>query len=216
MARPKAFDTEMALDEAVRLFWERGYEATSIQDLVDALGIHRASLYATFGDKAQLFEAAIERYATQVQADLAKHLAPPHAGRVAVANYLAAVIEQTTRPGAPRGCLFLNTAVGCVTAPPALLERVVAAVRHSEEAFHAALRRDKTLASRGDLRQLARFFAAQAHGLALLGRTGAKAAQLREAATLSLSVLDRAPSKKPRGLALPATSHRRRRRPVAP
>ncbi|MGO8969423.1 MAG: TetR/AcrR family transcriptional regulator [Myxococcaceae bacterium] len=204
MARPKAFDTETALDEAVRLFWERGYEATSIQDLVDALGIHRASLYATFGDKAQLFEAAIERYAKQVQAGLAMHLAPPHAGRAAVANYLDAVIEQTTRPGGPRGCLLLNTAVGCVTAPPAILERVVASVRHSEEAFHAALGRDKTLARRGDLRQLARFFAAQAHGLALLGRTGAKAPHLKEAATLSLGVLDRVGSQKPR----------RRRRPV--
>ena len=190
MARPKAFDTRVALDAAVRVFWERGYEATSIQDLVDTLGINRASLYATFGDKAQLFEAAIDRYVEQVQAALAAHLAPPHAGREAVSGYLAAIIEQATRSGRPKGCLLLNTAVACSTAPPALLERATATVRHNEEALYAALRRDPRLAARGDVRHLARFFAAQSHGLAMLARTGAKPSQLRAAAAIALRVLD--------------------------
>ncbi len=197
MARPKAFNRDTALDAAVRLFWERGYEATSIQDVVDVLGINRASLYATFGDKAHLFEAAIDRYATQVQAAVASHLAPPHAGREAVSGYLRALIQAASRPGVPGGCLIVNTAVGCVTAPPALLQRAISLLRHSEEAFQSALLRDPALASRRDLPQLARFFAAQAHGLALLARAGAKASQLKQAAAVALRVLEAAPSNGP-------------------
>jgi TetR/AcrR family transcriptional repressor of nem operon len=198
MARPKAFDISEALDAAVRVFWERGYEATSIEDLVHALGINRASLYGTFGDKAQLFAAAIDRYVEQLEAGLALHLAPPHSGREAVSGYLAAVIEQATQPGHPRGCLLLNTAVGCITAPRALLERATAALRHNEDAFHAALRRDPALSAREDLRPLARFFSAQSHGLALLARTGAKRVQLQEAASIALRVLDTKAARAPR------------------
>lgn len=174
----------------MRVFWERGYEATSVQDLVDALGINRASLYATFGDKAQLFEAVMERYVEQVRAGPAAQLEPPHAGREAVQGYLEALVEQATQPGVPRGCLLLNTAVACTTAPPALLERAAAGVRGTEDALHAALRRDKGLAGRKDLRPLARFFAAQSHGLSMLARNGARPAQLREAAAIALRVLD--------------------------
>jgi len=190
MARPKAFDTEQVLDAAVRLFWERGYEATSIQDLVQALGVNRASLYATFGDKAHLFEAAMQRYGQQVRSVLSAELAPPHAGRKAVARYLDAVIEVGSRPKSPRGCLLLNTAVACTTAPPELLARASTAVRGSEGALLAALRRDPLLAARRDVRALARFFAAEGHGLAVLARAGVKPTQLREAAAVALRVLD--------------------------
>jgi TetR/AcrR family transcriptional regulator, transcriptional repressor for nem operon len=190
MARPKTFDTRVALDAAVRVFWERGYEATSIQVLVDALGVNRASLYATFGDKAQLFEAAMDRYVEASQAGPASHLQPPHAGREAVAGYLHALVEQATRSDVPRGCLLLNTAATCTTAPAAVLEKAAGSLRKTEDALHAALRRDPALASRRDLRPLSRFFAAQAHGLAMLARTGAKPSALKEAAAVALRVLD--------------------------
>jgi TetR/AcrR family transcriptional repressor of nem operon len=190
MARPKAFDTQQALDAAVRTFWAGGYESTSIQDLVEALGINRASLYGTFGDKAQLFSAAIDRYGEQVRAALSEKLAPPHAGREAVAGYLAAVADVVCRPGKPAGCLLINTAVGCTSAPPQLLQRAYTAVLQTESALLAALRRDKALAKRKDLRAVARFFAAQSHGLAVLARAGARPAQLREAAAVALRVLD--------------------------
>jgi len=190
MPRPKAFDTTQALDAAVRLFWERGYEGTSVQDLVDTLGVNRASLYGTFGDKAQLFAAAIQRYGDQVRTVLAAELAPPHAGRAAVAGYLEAVVHVASRPHSPRGCLLMNTALSCTTAPPELLELALAAVRGSEGALLAALRRDVALAVRPDVRALARFFAAESHGLAVLARAGVKPAQLREAAAVALRVLD--------------------------
>lgn len=62
MARPKTFDHDQVLDRAVELFWRKGYEATSIQDLVEAMGIQRGSLYAAFGSKQDLFLAVLDRY----------------------------------------------------------------------------------------------------------------------------------------------------------
>src|SRR5574338_661411 len=117
MARPREFDVDDALDRATQLFWARGYEATSVQDLVDALGVNRASLYATFGDKAQLFEAVLERYGEQVNGALVKALAPPTAGVEAVRAWFKVLIEMATQPRGARGCLFLNTVTGCTTAP---------------------------------------------------------------------------------------------------
>ena len=81
MARTREFDVDEALDRATALFWTRGYEATSVQDLVDALGVNRASLYGTFGDKAQLFAPVLERYGRQVDGVITDALAPPPPAR---------------------------------------------------------------------------------------------------------------------------------------
>jgi TetR/AcrR family transcriptional regulator, transcriptional repressor for nem operon len=189
MARPREFDTEEALDRATEVFWERGYEATSIQDLVDALGINRASLYATFGDKAKLFESVLQRYDAVVTSAVTKTLDPPASGRQAMAHYFAALIEHATSARGPRGCLALNTATGCSTAPPELLERVNAAIRSNTTRIQSALARDPALSDRPNLAGLARFLAAEGHGLIVLARTGIRRAQLEEAAQIALRVL---------------------------
>jgi TetR/AcrR family transcriptional repressor of nem operon len=189
MARPREFDPDTALDRATQLFWERGYEATSIQDLVDTLGINRASLYATFGDKAQIFEAVLDRYSDRISERVAQTLAPPAAGRAALRAYFSAVVESATQPRSPRGCLLLNTVTGCATAPERLLDRVNASVRANQERIRAALARDPALAKRSDLPALACFFATQAHGLVVQARAGARRAELEESAETALRVL---------------------------
>ena len=190
MGRPREFDIDDALDRATQLFWSRGYEATSVQDLVDALGVNRASLYATFGDKAQLFEAVLERYGEQVNGALGKALAPPAAGVEAARAWFKALIEMATQPRRARGCLFLNTVTGCTTAPAPLLDRVTAAVRSTTDQLHDALVRDPHLAGREDLRTLARFHAAEGPGLGVLARAGVRRAELENAAEVALRVLE--------------------------
>jgi len=189
VARAKEFDTEAALDQAMGLFWRRGYEATSIQDLVDTLGLNRSSLYATFGDKGQLFEAVMTRYQARVSTALLSALKPPAAGRAAVEAYLMAVVDAMTALDGERGCLMLNASMSCVTAPAPLIERATEAVRSSEVGLLAALRRDPELRRRRDLPAVARFFAAQGHGLAVLARTGVSRADLKAAARIALSAL---------------------------
>jgi TetR/AcrR family transcriptional repressor of nem operon len=186
MARTKEFDRDTVLDRAVQLFWRRGYDATSVQDLVDELGLNRSSLYSTWPDKATLFAAVIERYGEQVSAHINAALAPPSAGRAAVESYLAAVIASVTE----RGCLLLNTTIGCTSAPAALLERANDAVLSAEHSVLAALRRDPALRGRRDLKAVARALAAQAHGLAVMARAGARPRDLEDAARVSLRLLD--------------------------
>jgi TetR/AcrR family transcriptional regulator, transcriptional repressor for nem operon len=190
MGRPRQFDVDAALDRATELFWQRGYEGTSVQDLVDALGVNRASLYATFGDKARLFESVLDRYQGWVGDSVGRALAPPAAGAQAVRAYFAALIPQATRKSGARGCLLLNTVTGGATAPVELQERVRAAVEATTEKLRQALARDPSLAGRPDLPALARFFAAEGHGLGILARAGVPARELERAAEVSLSVLD--------------------------
>ena len=206
MARPREFDSDQTLLRAMRLFWERGYEATSIQDLVDTLGVNRASLYGTFGDKEQIFSAALDRYAEQVQEPVRSALAPPHAGREAVWRFLEASIDLATTPGTPRGCLVLNTSLQCSTAPPAVIERVNDAIRNTEEALRRALARDPALRTRPDRGDLARFFLALGHGLGVRARAGARPAELLHSAELALRVLDAPPPAHAAGAASPSRS----------
>src|SRR5215813_3956869 len=151
MGRPREFDVDAALDRATELFWQRGYEGTSVQDLVETLGINRASLYATFGDKAQLFESVLERYDCWVDASVGRALAPPAAGAEAMRAYFSALIPGATRKSGPRGCLVLNTVAGGATAPVGLQEKVRATMERTTGQIEEALARDPSLAGRPDL-----------------------------------------------------------------
>ena len=193
MARPREFDVDEALDRATEVFWKRGYEATSVQDLVDELGVNRASLYGTFGDKAQLFSAVLDRYGRQVNGLVERALAPPASGAEAVRAWFHELIRRVTQPGGPRGCLFIGSVSSCTTAPDPLRERVVAAVRASTDRLQEALARDPEIAARGNVRALARFFAAQGHGLAVLARAGVRRQDLEAAAEVALRALERPP-----------------------
>jgi len=191
MARPREFDVEAALERATELFWSRGYEATSVQDLVDATGVNRASLYGTFGDKAQLFAAVLARYQRLVDGSVFQALAPPASGAEAVRAWLKLLVESATAPHRPRGCLMLTNLGNCSTAPEELRQEVVRGVRASTDALEKALARDARIAAREDVRALARYFAAEGHGLAVLARAGVRRAELETAAEIALRALER-------------------------
>jgi len=193
MPRPREFDVDQALDRATEVFWTQGYEATSVQDLVDALGVNRASLYGTFGDKAQLFEAVLDRYGRHVNGLVERALAPPASGAEAIRTWFQELIRMVTQPGGPRGCLFIGSVSSCTTAPDPLRERVIAAVRGSTDRLQEALARDPQIAARENVRALARFFAAEGHGLAVLARAGVRRQELEAAAEVALRVLEPGP-----------------------
>jgi AcrR family transcriptional regulator len=151
--------------------------------------VNRASLYATFGDKAQLFSAVLDRYTEQVNGTIAGTLAAPAAGVAAVRAWFGALIQMATQPG-PRGCLFIGTVSACATVPEPLRDRVVAAVRASTDHLQEALARDPELARRENVRTLARFFAAEGHGLAVLARAGVRRQELEAAAEVALRVVE--------------------------
>lgn len=106
MPRPKAFDVDDALDRAVDLFWINGYAATSMEDLVNHLGINRGSLYATFGSKQDLYELALERYLNSGQQRFAEKITDP---AVPLREALRALLASSAKKTDHRGCLLVNT-----------------------------------------------------------------------------------------------------------
>ena len=110
MPRAKCFDREEALYKAMKAFWARGYEATSVQDLVDSMGINRGSLYDTFGDKHQLFLAALDQYTKK---SLSRGNALKQEGNALeiLTEYLYAFMYRTLEDPEKRGCFITNTTV---------------------------------------------------------------------------------------------------------
>ncbi|NRF90685.1 TetR/AcrR family transcriptional regulator [Paenibacillus frigoriresistens] len=111
MARLREFDEQKALDAAMHVFWEKGFEATSLSDLTSKMGIQRPSIYSAFGDKKELFEAALRKYtqfhASNVRARLQKKSSVKEAFR----SYFESVVAEEYEEGPNRGCFCLNTMV---------------------------------------------------------------------------------------------------------
>src|ERR1700712_286712 len=114
--RPLSFDRDTALEQAMHVFWERGYEAASITDLTAAMGITPPSLYAAFGDKAKLFLEAIERYALGPGSAGPRALAEEPTARGAIERWLHESADELTRNCHPKGCMVVMAATNCSVA----------------------------------------------------------------------------------------------------
>lgn len=104
IGRPRSFDADEALERAMRVFWEQGYEGASLTDLTSAMGITRTSMYAAFGNKEDLFRKALERYTEGPASYGARAIREATARQVATA-FLDGSVRATTHPGCPAGCL---------------------------------------------------------------------------------------------------------------
>ncbi|MCG6493803.1 TetR/AcrR family transcriptional regulator [Kitasatospora sp. A2-31] len=196
MARTKEFDPDAALQSALELFWRRGYEATSMADLVDELGIARASLYATFGSKRELYLRALERYGEQCDPGLLAELSQPGpvlpAVRAVVRRYARESCEDA-ESGLRRGCFVTNAAVEVAPRDPDAARRVAASLGHLETVLTAALVRaeaQRELPEGRDPRALARMLLVLLQGMRVIGKAGDGSARLRDAAEQALALLD--------------------------
>jgi AcrR family transcriptional regulator len=179
--RPRAFDADRVLDQALEVFWRKGYEGASLSDLTHAMGINRPSLYAAFGDKEALFRLALDRYARGPASYVLKALEQPTA-RAVVENMLRAAANVVTDPRNPAGCLMVQGALACSEAAGPIQQEVAARRVAGEAALRQRLRRAK---AEGDLPRdsnpadLARYVATVAHGMSVQAAGGASRSQLR-------------------------------------
>lgn len=183
MVGKKSFRPEDALDRAVRAFWQGGYAGTSLQDVTAATGLGKGSLYATFGDKQQLFLACLDRYAVTVAARLlaALHLHPAEP-RAALAAMYQAILTRLADPAEPPGCLISDTAAECAALPVRVQEAVRTQLDGQVAAVAAVLvtGRDRgALPPDADVRGLADHAVAVAQALAVLHRAGTPLDRLR-------------------------------------
>ncbi|WP_329387931.1 TetR/AcrR family transcriptional regulator [Streptomyces sp. NBC_01716] len=194
MARTKEFDPDAALQLALELFWRRGYEATSMADLVEHLGIGRASIYATFGNKHELYLKALDRYSESRDPSLLDALSKPGPALPAVrAMVRGFAAEAGTEPGREKGCFVTNTAAELGPHDREAARRVELSWRHIETLMHAALvraRNQHELPADRDPRALARMLLVLMQGLRVVGKTSGDPARVRDAAEQALALLD--------------------------
>ena len=192
MARTKEFDPETALEAAMELFWERGYEATSMADLVERLGLGRASIYATFGGKHELFLKAFERYLESRDPGVVTLLSQPGPALPAVRALVESYVEGTIGDERRRGCMVVNTAVELVAHDPQAARRVQASWDVLETALTSALTRAHAqgeLAEGKDPRAVARFLLVLLQGVRVIGRADPDPGRLRDAMAQAFSIL---------------------------
>lgn len=194
MGRPREFDRDQALDRAMAVFWERGYERTSVSDLTDTMGIQRGSLYAAFGDKHQLFLEALERYEARFHREMLELLASGPA-REGIRSVFSKVLSECACERGRRGCFITNTAVALAEDDPETAARVRANLRRVEDGFEEALARARdsgeiTGAAAANPRAVARFLTTSFQGLRVLSRCCVDLDVLRDAIEVTLSILD--------------------------
>ncbi|WP_395577035.1 TetR/AcrR family transcriptional regulator [Streptomyces sp. BK79] len=194
MARTKEFDPDAALQSALELFWRRGYEATSMADLVDHLGIGRASIYATFGNKHELYLKAMDRYTETRDQLLLAELSQPGPALPAVRAMVRRIAAEAASPqGRMNGCFVTNTAAELAPHDPAAARRVEISWEHVETPLHSALVRAQAqgeLPGDRDPRALARMLLVLLQGVRVVGKASNDPARVRDAVEQALTLLD--------------------------
>ena len=190
--RPRCFDIDAALDQALEVFWRKGYEGASVSDLTEAMGINPPSLYAAFGNKEGLFRKALDRYQVSHAAFWKETLDAPKHLKQSSARSMA--FQRLTDKGNPPGCLIVQGALcggeECDSVKAELASRRNASVALIRERLKRA-RAAGDLPAKADPGGLARYVATVIHGMAVQAASGTTRAELRRVAETALRVWPR-------------------------
>jgi AcrR family transcriptional regulator len=198
MGRPREFDTDKALDEAMEVFWRHGYEGATIAELTDAMKINPPSLYAAFGSKEGLLKAALDRYSEKREGFMREVLNMPTA-RDVVEHMLLRIADTQTDPDNPPGCLLVAGGLACgagaENVPFELASRRARTENQLRERFVRA-KEEGDLAPDADPAALARYLSAVIAGMGVLASSGASRDDLRQIALVSLRAFHEQPGVK--------------------
>jgi AcrR family transcriptional regulator len=192
MGRPRAFDADAALDEAMEVFWRHGYEGATIAQLTDAMGINPPSLYAAFGSKEGLLKAALDRYSAKRAAFMEDILSAPTA-REAAERMLMGIADTQTDPANPPGCLLVQGGLACGTGSENVPFELAARRAQTEEQLRERFAKAKAegdLTATADPAALARYLSAVTNGMGVMASSGADREALRQVAAVSLKAFD--------------------------
>lgn len=192
MGRPREFDAEVALDQAMEVFWRHGYEGATIAQLTEAMGINPPSLYACFGNKEGLLKAALDRYTKLRNVWMDGVVAAPTARDVAE-RMLMGIAEKQTDPANPPGCLLVQGGIACGTGSENVPFELAARRAQNEEQL-----RDRFVRARaeGDLKPtsdpaaLARYVSAVSVGMGVMASSGADREALRQVASVAVQSVE--------------------------
>jgi AcrR family transcriptional regulator len=194
LGRPRSFDRDDALERALMVFWEHGYDATSIALLTESMGIGAPSIYAAFGDKRALFDDALDHYARTYGAFIVEALREGTEARAAVERLLREAAAMFSDKGHPPGCLVISAATNCSPRSAPVQRRLRSfrsqTVRALEDKMRSA-RADGTLPPHVDPHALALFYSAVLQGMSAQARDGASRRELEGIASTALGAWPR-------------------------
>lgn len=192
MGRPRGFDADAALDQAMEVFWRHGYEGATIAQLTEAMSINPPSLYAAFGSKEGLLKAALDRYTERRDAWMEDVLSAPSAREVAE-RLLMGTADAQTDPANPPGCLLVQGGLACGTGSANVPFELAARRTHTEDQLRERFVRAKAVGDLGasaDPAALARYLSAVTAGMGVMASSAADRDALREVAAVSLKAFD--------------------------
>lgn len=174
--RPLSFDRDKALEQAMHVFWQRGYEAASITELTAAMGITAPSLYTAFGDKERLFLEAVERYAIGPGGGYSRALEEEPTAYLAIQRCLEEAAEELTRPCHPRGCMVVMAATNCSVASAHIQAALAKRRAANDDGMRCRIEhgiKDGELPADTDAFALANFYATVFRGMSMQATDGA-------------------------------------------
>jgi TetR/AcrR family transcriptional repressor of nem operon len=193
MGRNKDFDESEVLAKAIKLFWQKGYNGTSMQDLVDGLGISRSSLYDTFGDKHQLYLKALERYKETETAKRCRLLDGSLPAKVAIRELMDHSILEMLRDKQHKGCFLINSAVEAAPGDKDLNAILCSNERQLEADFYKVIERGQAkgeITSKQDPIALTRFILNNIVGMRVTGKSITDKAVFEDIIRLTMAILD--------------------------
>ncbi|MEV7994855.1 TetR/AcrR family transcriptional regulator [Streptomyces sp. NPDC086077] len=194
MARVREFDTEKAVEAAMNAFSRNGYDGTSIQDLVEATGVGRGSLYAAFGSKEGLYLAAMDRYREFYALPLVEILRKGAPGRELLREVLLAAVDEIVMDGSRRACLMVGAVVGRIAHDPEVSAHIQSTTGMLEDALAlviAEAQADGQFSDRNDPGNLARYLVVTLQGLRVMGALNPDRTSLMAIADAALDALGR-------------------------
>jgi TetR/AcrR family transcriptional regulator, copper-responsive repressor len=189
--RPRGFDRDDVLDRAMRLFWERGYEATSVSELTEAMGITAPTLYSFFGDKKQLFLETVDRYQSGPGCFAIKAFTEEPTAESSIRRLLMEAVASFSNPRGPKGCLVVLGATNCTVESRDVFKALSDRRRAAEAAVRdriAAGRAAGELAEDADIDALTGMITGALFGLAIKARDGASRTTLRKIVDQTMQV----------------------------
>jgi AcrR family transcriptional regulator len=192
MGRPREFDAETALDQAMEVFWRHGYEGATIAQLTEAMGINPPSLYACFGNKEGLLKAALDRYTKLRNVWMDEVVAAPTARDVAE-RMLMGIADKQTDPANPPGCLLVQGGIACGSGSENVPFELAARRAENEDQLRERFVRAK---AEGDLKPssdpaaLARYVSAVSVGMGVMASSGSDREALRQVASVAVQAVE--------------------------
>lgn len=192
MARTKEFNEMEVLDKAIDLFWFKGYNGASMQDVVDSLGLSRSSIYDTFGDKHQLYIAALEQYRKQAAGGLINMVNQSSNPLQTIQQLFEMLSNDSLNAICSKGCFMTNSTIELAPHDPQIHKIVQDNMQDIEEAFYNLVKKGQDLGeitNKQDARALARFLFNTISGIRVAAKSGAGKSVYKDIVEVTLSVL---------------------------